>query len=126
MEVKKSSTFAPVKVKTKQKIASRVLLAVLLPMLLLSSLHIHPQQPSAVSEECTDCVQHHCAGHIVQQVQTLHDCVLCQFQSLPMVVVTGVDVAPVDNVCKLDIAQCRQPLLSQEMGFIVTRGPPAV
>ena len=79
-----------------------------------------------VSEECADCVQHHCSGHIVQQVQTLHDCVLCQFQSLPMVVVTGVNVAPVDHVCKLDIAQCLQSLLSQAMGFIVTRGPPAV
>jgi len=95
-------------------------------MLLLSSLHIHPQQPSAVSEGYEDCVQHHCAGHIVQQVQTLHDCVLCQFLSLPMVVAAGVDVTPIDNVCKSDIAQCRQSPLSLLVGIIVTRGPPAV
>lgn len=106
--------------------ASRVLLAVLLPMLLLSSLHIHPQQPSTVSEECADCVQHHCSGHITQQVQTLHDCVLCQFLSLSMVMAAVEDVTPIDNVCKSDIAQCRQPLLSLWVGIIVTRGPPAV
>lgn len=95
-------------------------------MLLLSSLHIHPQQPSAVSEECADCVQHHCGGHIAQQVQTMHDCVLCQFLSLPMVMAAVMDGIPIDNVCKSDVAQCQQSLLSLAMGIIVTRGPPAV
>lgn len=123
--MEKSCTFAAVNVKTKRQIASRVLLVVLLPMLLLSSLHIHPQQSYATNEECADCVQHHCDGHIVLQLQTTDDCVLCQFLSLHIVMAARVDVTPINNVCKPDIVQCQHSLLSLAMGILVTRGPPA-
>ena len=98
----------------------------LLPMMLWSSLHIHPLQLSASDEECADCVQHHCSGHIGQQVQTMHDCVLCQFLTLPMVVATEVDEVQIDCTCKTNHAQCQQTLLTQALGIIVTRGPPVV
>lgn len=95
-------------------------------MLLLSSLHIHPIQHSTVGEECADCVQHHCEGHIAQQVQTIHDCVLCQFLSLPMVVAATQDGIQIDDRCNTGYAQCQQTLLVRTLGIIVTRGPPAV
>ncbi len=63
--------------------ASWVLLAVFLPMFFMS-LHVHPSSYSA-DYACTDGVRHQCRGHIGQQVQTLHYCVLCQFFSVPMV-----------------------------------------
>ncbi|MBP5771502.1 MAG: hypothetical protein J6W75_09115 [Bacteroidaceae bacterium] len=107
-------------------IASRVLLAVLLPMWLLSSLHIHPIQPSVVEEDCADCVQHHCGGHIGQEEQTMQECVLCQFLSLPKVVAEVVNVVLPDCLCKLSYAQCQPTLLPQTLSIIVTRGPPAV
>ena len=117
--------FALVIVKTKRKIASIVLLAVMLPMLLLSSLHIHPLQPSAAGEECADCVQHHCGGHIGQQVLTIHDCVLCQFLSLQMLAAAMTDVTTNNYVCTRCHAQCQPALLTQVLGNIVMRGPPA-
>lgn len=112
-------------IKTKRQIASKVLLAVLLPMLLLSSLHIHSVELSAAGEECTNCVQHQCGGHIAQQAHTLHDCVLCQFLSLPMVIADQ-DGIQIDGICNISYAQCQQTLLVQTLGIIVTRGPPAV
>lgn len=95
-------------------------------MMLLSSLHIHPLLPSASDEECTDCVQHHCSGHIGQQVQTMHDCVLCQFLTLPMVVAAELDEVQIDCLGKTSHAQCPPTLLTQALGIIVTRGPPVV
>ncbi len=51
-------------------------------MLLLSSLHIH-EQGRQQEESCNECVAHHCGGHLDQQTLHQHDCVLCQFVSLP-------------------------------------------
>ena len=98
----------------------------MLPMLLLSSLHIHPLQPSSAHDECADCIEHHCGGHIGQQVQTIHDCLLCQFLSLQKVVAAVADVVPTDCLCKISYTQCQQALPGKALGIIVTRGPPAV
>lgn len=75
--------FAAVNVKTKRHIASWVLLAVFLPMLALSSLHVH-KQANTEQAQCNECVRHHCSGHIVQLTDSIHPCVLCQFITLPM------------------------------------------
>ncbi len=113
-------------VRTKRQIVSIVLLAVLLPMILLSSLHIHTLQPSDAGEECADCVQHNCGGHIERQVQTIDDCVLCQFLLLPMVVAAVVEIVQIGFVYRHSYAQCQPTLLTQTLGIIATRGPPAV
>lgn len=74
-------------VKTKRKLSVWVLLSVFVPMLVLSSLHIHQEAVHDVEECCAECVNHipH-SGHI--SLQTVHtcNCVLCQFVSLPFVV----------------------------------------
>lgn len=117
--------FAAVSIKLKQQIASRVLLAVFLPMLLLSSLHTHSVQPSPADEECADCVQHHCTGHIGQLGATMHECVLCQFLSLPMVVAAAA-VVHTFFVCTRSRVQCRPALPALTFGAVAVRGPPAV
>ena len=70
----------------KRYYSSWVLLAVFLPMLALSSLHVHPE---AHLEEgyCKECVHHlpH-AGHFGSQTTCSFDCVLCQFLTLPFLV----------------------------------------
>jgi hypothetical protein len=118
-------TFAAVSIRLKQQIASRVLLAVFLPMLLLSSLHTHHLQPSTNEEECTDCVQHHCAGHIGQLAQTMHECVLCQLLSLPMVVAAAVVVRTFFAYTRGSV-QGGTSLLAPTPGTVTLRGPPAV
>jgi hypothetical protein len=71
------------KMMAKRHIASMVLLAVFLPMLLLSSFHIHPEI-HLEEDECEACVHHQPhAGHFGNQTFCSFDCVLCQFLSLP-------------------------------------------
>ena len=88
------TTFAPMKTKTRRRIASWVLLAVFLPMLVLSAFHIHDYQ-AAADDECEACVQHvpH-EGHLYSHAFVIHACVLCQLTTLsylpPVVVALGV------------------------------------
>ncbi len=80
---KKIRTFVIVNTTIKRNIASWVLLAVFVPMLLISSFHIHESSGGAYS--CTECVHHVCHGHLAQQSVHLNDCVLCQFLTLTFV-----------------------------------------
>lgn len=68
-------------IKMKRRFSAWILLSVLLPMLLVSSLHVHKQMPA--SQYCTECVNHtpH-NGHISLDTFTVHECVLCQFVQL--------------------------------------------
>ena len=74
-----------------RRFSAWMLLAVFVPMLLLSSFHVH-EQASLAGASCTACVDHHCGGHLDQQTLHLHDCVLCQFVSLPYLwaIATGI------------------------------------
>lgn len=76
--------FAAMNVMTKRHIASWVLLAVYLPMLFVSLLHIH-ETPQDSGTTCTECVQHQCHGHLSQLSNGMHQCVLCQFLTLSYV-----------------------------------------
>ena len=116
-------TFAAMNAKTKRLIASRVLLAVFLPMLFFASLHIHPAQ-SLTGDECTECINHHCGGHIGQQTLSIHDCVLCQMMTLPMIAAAVVTVLLINNVRELRYAPGRCCRYGQQWGTLVTRGPP--
>ena len=109
------SNFAAVKVKTRRHIASWVLLAVFLPMLIMSSVHVH-QTAESLDYECSGCVQHHCHGHIAELPVSMHACVLCQFVSLPYLIAAAVllpvilrqhVVAVVEPSAQLSSAVCR-------------------
>ena len=109
---------------TKRQINSWLLLAVFVPMLLLSSLHIHGYGQAA-EDQCTECVNHHCDGHLGQQTLSLHDCLLCQFLTLPMVVAACiVAVTLYNNVFRLTNAQGYDRISKKVLGVAVTRGPP--
>ena len=62
-----------------------ILLAVMLSMTVLSSLHVHPEL-SATADNCSQCVNHipH-DGHLSATSQGAHQCVLCQFLTLTFV-----------------------------------------
>ena len=105
--------------------ASWLLLAVFVPMLLLSSLHIHGYEQTG-DEQCKECVHHHCGGHLGQQTLSLHDCLMCQFLTLSMTVAACiVAITLFHHVYRLTFAQGRERLCKQVLGGIVTRGPPA-
>ena len=76
--------------KRKEKISSWILLSVFLPMVLLSSLHVHYEQ-NAVDTTCEQCechVQH--TGHLTVEKASVDDCVLCRFLGQDFVTAMGV------------------------------------
>ena len=69
---------------TKRHISAWLLLSVYLPMLFLSSLHIHDAGMEG-EPTCHECVQHQCHGHLMQFSGDFHQCVLCQILTLSYV-----------------------------------------
>ena len=117
--------FVALNVNTKRHIASWLLLAVFVPMLLLSSLHIHETVQSELTS-CAECVQHHCGGHLGQQAIALHACVLCQFLTLPMLAVAVATLLIFNNVCKAAPVTWRRSVCVAHLSMVGLRGPPAV
>ena len=116
-------SYRPTPANNRRRIASILLLAVFLSMLLFSSLHIHPDQ-TLTQDECTDCVAHHCGGHIGQQTLSFDDCVLCQFLTLPMAIASVAAVVFINIICKQRPNTHRPLVWNTFWGHIVTRGPP--
>ena len=118
-------TFAAVNTKTKRHIAAWMLLTLFVPMLVFSSFHVHGYDNSLV-DECSECVQHHCHGHLGQQTVSLHECVLCQFLSLPMVAVAVVTLIIYNKVSEIFFTKLQSAVHSDACGIITLRAPPAV
>ena len=119
------SNFAAVKVKTRRHIASWVLLAVFLPMLIMSSVHVH-ETTESLDYECSGCVQHHCHGHIAQLPVSMHACVLCQFVSLPFLAAVIFAVVFYNKVYSINYAQHQSRFQLDACGIITLRAPPVV
>ena len=94
-------------------------------MLVLSSVHIH-ETGEAIATECADCVHHSCHGHMTVTPHWVHDCVLCQFLTLPMLAAVILAVTVYIHVCKTNLAQPLYGYHAGNCGIIVTRGPPTV
>ena len=110
----------------KQHIASWLLLAVFLPMLVFSSLHVHEEHSVTTEIACADCVHHSCHGHLTQTASWAHDCVLCQFLTLTFIAGIAGAVVFISPVCRTLHAQALCGHYSGGYGVIVTRGPPAI
>jgi len=66
----------------KRRFSAWLLLAVFVPMMVVSALHVHGDA-SAWDAECEQCAQHiRHDGHVSEQSASVDDCVLCQFLSL--------------------------------------------
>jgi hypothetical protein len=111
--------------KTKRHIASWVLLAVFVPMVVLASLHVHP---SAVLTEtvCDDCVHHHCSGHITVYDMQMHACVLCQMVSLPFLAATVVAVILYQHVVRRSHGAASSRTSISCCGIVGLRAPPTL
>lgn len=118
-------TFAAVKQEKGRHIASWLLLAVFVPMLLLSSVHIH-EIGETIKTECADCVHHSCHGHMTVTPHWVHDCALCQFLTLPMLAATMMAVMVYIHVCKKFLALPLCGYHANNCGANVTRGSPTI
>ena len=117
--------FAPVKVKRKRTLASWLLLAVYVPMLLLSSLHLHHWDLDE-GATCEECVRHHCSGHLSPLSIGRHVCILCQFLTLPMLCAAIAVLIVYSLPCKMVhfVWLCRTSLA--HLGGVSLRAPPYV
>ena len=110
----------------KRHLKTWLLLAVYVPMLLLSSLHVHEGAISHNEVECSDCVHHSCHGHLTQTATWVHDCVLCEFLTLTMLTAAVMAVTIYVHVCKKNRARLSMGHIAACYGHIVARGPPSV
>ncbi|MCR4583362.1 MAG: hypothetical protein K5764_07390 [Prevotella sp.] len=112
-------------INTKRHIASWILLAVFVPMLILSSVHVHHYAELA-EDSCMECVQHHCHGHLGQDTTSIHSCVLCQFLSLTFVAAALTVVVYFNKVCRTRFVQQPCDLRLQACGSPSLRAPPSL
>ena len=119
-----SSILDKVKLKSKRHIASWLLLAVFVPMLLLSSVHVHDEAP--MKAVCDACVHHHCSGHIGLLTDSMDDCVLCQFLTLPKLVPVFIAFVLFLSIFKIIRVDRLFFDYSVAHDITVTRGPPFV
>ena len=93
-------------------------------MQVLSWLHIH-EDSQTIDTECTAGVHHNCHGHLTATASWSHDCVLCQFLTLPMLTAAVIAVTVYVHVSKKYHAQPLCGCYATCCGIIVTRGPPS-
>lgn len=114
-----------VKLKTRRYIAAWLLLAVFLPMLIFSSLHVHEEDTSTVVTECADCVHHTCHGHMTAATHWAHDCVLCQFLTLTFLATATVSFTFINRTVSVTIDVQQRNVCVARRGIVGLRAPPA-
>ena len=112
--------------KAKRVLFSRLMLAVFLPMLLLSVLHVH-DGVYADGDSCMECVNHlpH-AGHLSINANHHDDCVLCQFMSLSFVEAVTAVLTPAPAHHDVVFTLRHQQLLAAVGRISVPRAPPVI
>jgi hypothetical protein len=121
-----SSYLCSVKQRTRRHISAVVLLAIYLSVLLLSSVHLHPETALGM-DACEQCVHHlpH-GGHLSAGNGTAHDCLLCQFLSISYVAVAVAAVVFFANFRKLRYIASRPSDMLVVRGFVALRAPPSL
>lgn len=113
-----------VNVERKRLFVSWALLAVFVPVLVLSSVHVH-ESAQSLGYECNECVQHHCHGHVAELAKTIHDCVLCQFTTFSFVAVVVFTVSYYNKVSKNLYAHRQSVIHVDVCGIPLLRAPPS-
>lgn len=113
------------KMSSKRKFASWILLSVFLPMLFLATTHVHTFE--AGDGDSVACDHHACGGHLGRAGEPMHDCVLCQFLSLPFLAVAIATVILVNHdVSKTLLSRICSGFSAEICGFVGLRAPPFV
>ena len=114
------------KVELRRKISAWVLLAVYLPMLAFSSIHLHTEQVRSEAV-CHQCVSHQPhPGHISSQGAAHHVCVLCQFLTLPGLEALTTDLSVIISARRICFLTAEQPIVCMHVGSMRSRAPPYI
>lgn len=114
------------KIQHRRQWSAWILLAVFVPMVLMSSLHHHESKDS-MEVFCYECLHHiHHAGHLTTEQASVDHCVLCHFLSLTFfaaaALVLGILVQPVSMVHPFPVSI----RILEHAGKPSTRAPPFV
>ncbi|MBQ3857149.1 MULTISPECIES: hypothetical protein [Segatella] len=103
---------------------ARILLAVFIPMLLLSVTHIHHESERS-EQACYECLHHiNHAGHITNQTVSIDHCILCSFLSLPYITPTILVAALTAVYSYVCFGLKRTVILKQRITGVGLRAPP--
>ena len=112
-------------VNRKRHIASWLLLAVFVPMLILSSLHVHEQVQKNIVD-CKECVDLGGRRIIKKLSMSMDDCVLCQFLMLTFVAGAALAVVFYRKSFVFHFAQPQCDVRLEALGIPTLRAPPTV
>jgi len=115
--------FANMDLKQKTYLKAWALLLVFVPMLLVSSLHIHDEEQT-VKHDCKECVSHNCAGHLLPQGDSMHTCVLCQFLTMSFLTAVGISAFSA-SITKILYTDRQNSLVLDVYNLPIPRGPPS-
>jgi hypothetical protein len=112
-------------IERRRKLSAWLLLWVFVPMMALSVLHRH-EGADVAGDNCYSCAHHmpH-AGHLSGASTTMHQCVLCQFQSLPFLLPTFVPLVVFSLSFIMAVAAPAALVSVRSVGPLSLRGPPA-
>lgn len=102
---------------------SRILLAVFVPMLMLSTFHIHTE---GFGDDigCSECMHHVRHSHLSTADFCIGQCVLCQFQTLPFIAASLTAVIIPLMAHRLFVRNVRQVIPVHTAAVISLRAPP--
>lgn len=110
----------------KRQFSAWLLLLVFVPMMVAISLHIHDYNATN-GVECEQCLHHvHHDGHFGAYADHIHDCVLCQFATLPFLAATTVLLAASVACSRAENVYLCENVRIGVYNVKQTRAPPAI
>ena len=110
----------------RRHISSYILLAVIVPMMLMSWLHIHEEDSHSNCIDCIDCLHHVHHSHVSPYDAELETCLLCQFLTIEYTPSPSLDfdwiTCQEGNVCQ----QLYISVLAPAITLNPQRGPPFI
>lgn len=110
----------------KRSVSAWLLLTVFLPMLIVSSVHIH-REGHEREVECQQCCHHKVhSSHIAKAHVVMHDCFLCQILHLTFLTSPStITLCPARHTAAM-APTLRQNILDRPMTIHAPRAPPVV
>lgn len=100
-----------------------LLLSVFIPMVLLSSLHVHPEL-AGNNEPCHECIDHTVHNGHITAIKATVDCPLCAFQSSVYQGEAEVVVHISQQVCHVETVWTTPALFMGHASIKQSRAPP--
>ena len=111
------------KVRVKEKLSAWLLLSVFVPMVVLSSLHVHPDQILS-TDTCHLCIDHVVHNGHISAIKAHVDCPLCAFQSSVFQPGKTQHIAAAPQLSVQLDSWYAPAIVTDNVSDLYTRGPP--